>query len=118
MANYDKLKAAGVDVDDLLKRLMGNQSLVPIFIRKFTEDKSYEELLAAFKAKDMKQAEMASHTLKGICGNLSITALFALFTEQVNLIRSGDYDKAESMMAEISSIYRHTIDSMKEWLTQ
>ncbi len=118
MFNFDKLIDAGVDIEDLRKRLMGNDSLIPIFIKKFSDDTNFSSLKEAFAEKDMKKAEMASHTLKGMCGNLSLTKLFVLFTEQVNLIRSNDYDKAENMMSEITDTYENAIANINIWLAE
>ncbi len=118
MMNYEKLIAAGVDKDALLKRLMGNASLVGMFIRKFTEDLNFEKLKTAFAAQDMQTAEMASHTLKGMCGNLSLVELYQQFTEQVNLIRSENLTKAEAMMPELTIQYEKTIALMNEWLSE
>lgn len=115
---YTKLTKAGVNIDTLLQRLMGNDSLIRVFIKKFTEDRTILALRAAFADKDMKAAEMASHTLKGICGNLSLEELYALFTHQTDLIRSGEYEKAEEMMASIESKYSSAIVLMKEWLEE
>ncbi len=86
------------------------------FVGKFADDANYSELVEAFKQKDIRKAEMASHTLKGMCGNLSIQPLFDLFTEQVNLIRSGEIDKAEDIMGQISAFYSEAILCIKEWL--
>ncbi len=116
MINCELLTKAGVDVDQLLKRLMGNESLVQIFIKKFTEDQTFEKLQAAFDEKDMKAAEMASHTLKGMCGNLSLTELFGMFTTQVNLLRSGDFAKAEAMMPELTVCFRQAVAHMNGYL--
>ncbi len=116
--NYENLTRAGMDVEGFLNRLMGNASLVRMFIQKFTEDKNCERLVAAFAAGDMHAAEMASHTLKGMCGNLSLTELYRLFTEQTNLIRAGAYGQAESMMPEITARFRQTIDGMKAFLAE
>ncbi len=116
MANYEKLTHAGIDIDGLIRRLMGNESLVRIFIKKFTEDHNWESLQEAFAQQDMKQAEMASHTLKGMCGNLSLTELFGMFTEQVALIRGGEYARAEAMMPRIAAAYEGAINWMKAWL--
>ncbi len=118
MENYTKLTKAGVDVDELLKRLMGNESLVKVFIKKFTEDTTFEKLVSAFSDKDMKAAEMASHTLKGMCGNLSLTNLFGLFSEQVNFIRNGEYNEAEAMMPELTELYTEAIRYMNEFLSE
>ncbi len=116
MADYEKLTRAGLDMESLIRRLMGNESLVRIFIKKFTEDQNWAKLQQAFADRDMEQAEMASHTLKGMCGNLSVTELYGLFTEQVNLIRSGEYTKAEAMMPRLTASFESTIGWMKAWL--
>ncbi len=118
MENTERLVNAGVDVDALLGRLMGNASLVRVFIKKFAEDQTIIKLEQAFAKRDAKAAEMASHTLKGMCGNLSLTELFALFTEQVNLLRTGMYDSAEAMMDTISKKYQDTLLEMKVWLEE
>ncbi len=116
MVNYEKLTKAGIDVDGLINRLMGNASLVRVFIKKFVEDTTFENLKKAFDDNDMKAAEMASHTLKGMCGNLSLGELYGLFTEQVNHIRSGEYKKAEEMMPELVELYNNSIGYMNSFL--
>ncbi len=117
MANLDVLKNAGIDTDALIKRLMGNEALISVFVKKFTEDKTFEELKAAFGEKDIKQAEIKSHTLKGMCGNLSLTRLYDLFAEQTMLLRRGEFDEAEAMMTDICSIYSDTISKMLVFLS-
>ncbi len=116
--SFETLKKAGIDIDSFLKRLMGNESLVKIFIKKFCEDTNMEALREAFREKDMKKAEIASHTLKGMCGNLSIEALYTLFTEQVNAIRRGDDTSAEKMMPEIETTFAEVLDGMRAWLNE
>lgn len=37
-----RIDRAGIDMDGLLKRLMGNAALVRILMRKFTEDRSFQ----------------------------------------------------------------------------
>lgn len=118
MNDYDKLIEAGIDIEDLRNRLMGNDSLISLLIKKFCEDKNFEILKESFAEKDMKKAEIASHTLKGMCGNLSLTKLFSLFTEQVNHIRVGEYDRAEKMMAEITEIFENSMSKILEWLSE
>ncbi len=115
---YTELELAGIDIDDLMKRLMQNASLVKIFIKKFLEDKNYTVLTEAFKQGDLKMAEGASHTLKGVCGNLSVKPLFALFQEQVALIRAGEGAKAEAMMPRITEEYEKTVLHMNKWLNE
>ncbi len=113
---YEILTKAGVDVDGLLKRLMGNGSLVRVFIKKFTEDTTIVRLRTAFAQEDMNHPNTASHTLKGMCGNLSLTAMYGTFTEQVALIRAGEYAKAKSMMPLIDRAYESALSHMRQWL--
>ena len=76
----ETLSAAGININDGLERFMGNEALLTRFLKRFLEDSNYRTLLHAVSAGDQKQAMAASHTLKGICGNLSMTALFDLLT--------------------------------------
>ncbi len=118
MEHCEILTKAGIDTESFLKRLMGNEALVRVFIKKFADDTTFSELKAALDDNDMKLAEMNSHTLKGMCGNMSLEELYGLFTEQVNYIRSGEFDKAKDMMDALSEKYCRTISYMKEWLNK
>ena len=55
----------------------------------------------------------AAHTLKGICGNLSLTALFSLFTRQVAALRRGDLEEAQTLMAQISPAYTAAVAAIR-----
>ncbi len=118
MGNYEKLVQAGINIDTLMNRLMGNTSLIKLLVSKFTADRNFADLSEAFDAGDMQAAERASHTLKGMCGNMSLDALFALFTEQVNLIRTGEGHRAAAMMPEISVAYERAVTCMCEWVAE
>ncbi len=114
--NREGLTEAGMDVDDLLKRLMGNGKLIRIFVEKFLSDTNYEKLTAAVEVSSWSEAESASHTLKGMCGNLSLTNLYLLFTAQVRHIRAGETKEAAAMMPEITAAYTHTTTKLRDWL--
>ncbi len=116
--NRQILALAGMDTDDLLKRLMGNAKLVNIFVGKFLVDKNYDTLVAAVAKGDREGAEAASHTLKGICGNLSLTSLYTQFTEQVRLMRAGEWEKAVAMMPEIEATYANTTFHLRQWMAE
>ncbi len=114
--NRQLLAEAGMDVDDLLKRLMGNGKLIRVFVEKFLADTNYEKLTAAIAQRSWSEAESASHTLKGMCGNLSLTTLYPLFTEQVQYLRAEDTTKAAAMMPTITAAYTHTTTTLRAWL--
>ena len=101
----EALIEAGIDVDDVLGRFMGNEALLSRFLKKFLDDANYGKLLQAITERDADAAVAASHTLKGVCGNLSMTGLYDLLTRQVAALRDGNWDAAAGLMPEISQAY-------------
>ncbi len=116
--NDHELTLAGVDVQDLYRRLMQNTALVKMLIRKFTEDRTFAALEAAVATGDAAGIESASHTLKGMCGNMSLKELFGLFHSQVQLVRSGKSGEAAAMMEQIGPKFRDAIFHMQTWLSR
>lgn len=109
-----RLKDAGIDVNDALNRFMGNESLLERFLNKFVTDQNFKKLGEAISAGDNDAALSASHTLKGVCGNLSMTKLSELLTKQVKAYRDGDPAVAESLMTDITEAYEKTIAAISE----
>lgn len=116
--NYLELEKGGMDMQELMIRLMNNERLVGMFVKKFLEDKSYDNLAAAIEAGDMEAAEKAVHALKGVSGNMAITTLFAHSQEQLRLFRAGQPEKAVAIMGEITNAYDNAVSHMKLWLAQ
>lgn len=114
--NELELTLAGIDQEDLMKRLMGNTALVRILVKKFLEDQNHEKLLAAMDAGDLNEAEHACHTLKGMCGNMSLTRLFDLYMTQLTHFRQGRPAEALAMRDEIDTAYRSATAHMSAWL--
>lgn len=104
-ARRAELSRGGIDVDSALERLMGSEALLEKFLNKFLQDGNYSALEGAVAAGNWEEALRASHTLKGMCGNLSMTALYGLFTRQVDAIRAEDRAGAASLMEKIAPAY-------------
>jgi HPt (histidine-containing phosphotransfer) domain-containing protein len=107
-AKKDRLTAAGIDVDGALERFMNNEALLERFLRKFPADPNYEKLTAAFATGDHEEALTASHTLKGMCGNLS------LVSRQVELLRAEDWNGAAALLPEIGSARQSVLEAIEE----
>lgn len=108
----ERLCAAGIDVDAALERFLGNGALLGRFLGKFPQDRNFTKLQEALAAEDWPAALEASHTLKGMCGNLSMTALFGLFTRQVEALRAGDTREAARLMEEIAPAYGRAVEAI------
>lgn len=109
-----QLIKAGVDVNSVLERFMGNEALLERFLKKFPQDENYQKLCSAMENRDLDAAITASHTLKGVCGNLSITPLFDLLNNQVAALRSNDWQSAEEIMPQISKAYTAVTDAISQ----
>ena len=101
----DRLIEAGVDVNQALERFLGSEAMLERFLGKFLSDTNYPKLCQAVEAQDWEGALTAAHTLKGMCGNLSMNRLFSLFTRQVSALRGGDLAGAKALMEEIVPAY-------------
>ena len=104
-ARRAQLEAAGIQVGEALERMMGSEALLERMMGKFLDDPQYPALRAALEAGDVERAVSAAHTLKGVCGNLSMTGLYGLFTRQVDALRAGELAEAERLMEEIAPAY-------------
>ena len=106
------LMAAGVDVDEALEHCMGSAAMLSRFLKKFPADQGFATLTAALEAGDHEGAVNAAHTLKGLCGNLSIKPLFTGFDRQVALMRAGDWDGAAAMMPQLTEDYNRALEAI------
>ena len=108
------LEEAGVDVAQALERMMGSEALLMRLLKKFLDDANYAKLQDAVARSDAEAALAASHTLKGVCGNLSMAALFDLLTRQVAAFRAGDWEGAVALLAEITPAYARVTGAIRE----
>ena len=108
------LEAAGIDVQSAMERFMDNEMLLERFLKKFLDDPNYGKLKAAQADGDREGAVIASHSLKGVCGNLSMTGLFDLLTRQVGLLRAEDWAGAMELMPGIDGAYEETCRAIRE----
>ena len=113
--NLTILKQAGINTGSAVERFMGNEALYAKMLKKFLDDSTFTKLTAAVSEGSGQAALEASHTLKGICGNLSIDILFDLFAHQVVLMRADNWDEAYGMMPEITEKYNNITNTLKNW---
>ena len=63
---------------------------------------------------DAARAVIAAHTLKGVCGNLSMNGLYGLFTELVDALRAEDLPLADRLMEQIEPAYNRVAAAIRE----
>lgn len=94
-----------------------SQRLVEKFVRKFLDDQSYAELIAAMAAGDHDVAFRAAHTLKGVAANLSFTKLRDSASELTELLRAPADTipaKAGPMLETVTRDYEATVAAIRQ----
>ena len=106
----------GFCVKEAMQRFMNNEQLWIKFLKKFKADTSYADLVQAMAEKDIRKAFEASHTLKGITGNLALSDFNKLVSEQTDYLREpeNDFEAAAEMMPRITEVYENTIKIISE----
>lgn len=66
----------GMNIDEVLNRFAQNPSLLKKFVKKFPNDKTFQNLSVALKNRDSQEVEVCAHTLKGVAGNLGFSKLY------------------------------------------
>jgi len=108
---YEKV---GANYSEVLERLM-NDALVSKFIKKFAEDDSvYKQLESSIAAGDYETAFRASHTLKGVVLNLSLTNLATPLIELTEDLRAGGSAKAPELFDAVKTRYKETMMEIGE----
>ena len=107
-----RLEAAGIDVEDALLRFMSDEGLMMKFLLRFPEDKNFQKLKQAMEEQDTAQAYTAAHTLKGVAGNLAMTALFRQVSAITEDLRAENLTAARSKMEELEAQYCQVVSAL------
>ena len=109
-----ELLNAGVDLEGAMERFLHNEAMYEKFLKKFLADPNYQELMTAVANKDCNKAFTASHTLKGVCGNLALQGLFHAIRDQVECFRSENFEEGAAMMPAVTAEYDKIVATIKK----
>ena len=106
---YNKV---GGNYDEVKSRLMTDERIIK-FVRKFPDSGDYEALRSALNEKNWNDAFRYSHNLKGMCLNLSLTALFEVSSALCENLRDGSPKQdCEPMMAAVDVKYAELMSAI------
>lgn len=91
-----------VDVDAGLRVLEGvadPDALYLRLLRKFSGDRDFGLFMDALREGDMELAQRASHSLKGVCGNLGLTNLYKTSTKINDELKTGKWPDSALIQA-------------------
>ena len=109
---YALPELTGIDVKGGLARVLGNKKLYHDLLLKFKRDFSGTSEKLSYllnDQKDIKEAELLAHTVKGVAGNIGAGDLFKTANEFVQIIRIGDLEKARKEFYVFKNVLSHVI---------
>ncbi len=100
----------GVDVVGGLKRVAGNKKLYRSLLTQFAEKQgdAAAQISEALKSGDASLAERIAHTVKGVAGNLGITAVQQSAASVEKAIREADVAK-NSLLADLHNVLQSQV---------
>ena len=87
MLTIESLQEFGANTEEGLGRCFGNEDFYLKLVRSVPEEQTFDRLAEAIAANDLDAAFDAAHALKGVLGNLSLTALYEPICEITELLR-------------------------------
>lgn len=111
---FDELRTLGVDVDDGLKRLMGNEKLYRRLLGSFVKMIGTQAVDPDFDENDYAEAIEKAHSIKGTAGNLSLTPIYESYSEILNLLRTGKPGEAKAVLAKVLPVQQEIITCIEK----
>lgn len=101
------------DYEGVIARLR-SEKMVQKFVLKFLNDKSFELLETSMVGKNYEEAFRASHTIKGVCQNLSFTKLYESSCRLTDNLRTGYGEETDALVRQVEKDYKQTIAAIEE----
>ncbi|MDR0495010.1 MAG: Hpt domain-containing protein [Treponema sp.] len=101
-----------IDMPDGVKRVMGNEKLYVRLLTKFRDGTNLSEIEAAFAEGNMEKAQNATHTVKGVAANLSLSELFKQCLALESQIKARVLDTAR--METVKTVFAATISEVNK----
>ncbi len=106
---------AGGNYSEVMERI-GNETRIQKYLKKFSEDNSYSELLAALAEENWHGAFRSAHNLKGLCANLSLDRAAQAAGTVCEALRHGkpEADLTE-LCGELDAAYQKTLSAVNSF---
>ena len=114
MSLLEELKGFGVNVDEGLDRVMGDNSLYEMMLGMFVDAVAATPISPEeFAGSDLDELIRKVHTLKGTTGNLSLTPLFDGYMETLGLLRNGQPAQARAEFERMLPVQEKIVDCIR-----
>lgn len=94
--------------------IMMNDALIERMINKFMENNSYQAIIDAYQAKNIKEVFALAHSFKGVTGNLALTKLFQVSSELTEATRGKEEANVDDLIEQLKKEYLLISKAYKE----
>lgn len=102
------------DYEGVLQRLMDDERIRK-FVKRFPEEKLYEQLNDAIAREDYADAFRCVHSIKGVCMNLGMSVLQKSSSELCEALRDGKKpENLKELYEAVKEDYEHVIRGIGE----
>ena len=108
-------EAFGGNYDEVISRLRTDERVAK-FLKRVLDDGSYQLLIDSVATNNVDEAFRAAHTLKGVCGNLSITKFGESSSALCEYLRENRVidGAVTSMLEKVKTDYELTVSSIRQ----
>ena len=99
----EQLAGRGNDMAGALARFLDDEVLYGDCFRMFLEDPGFRQLEDALARRDASAAFDAAHTLKGVAGNLGLTALYTALSTLAEALRQGQMTGTSGLLQAVQA---------------
>lgn len=114
----EELLDEGVEVEEALDRLSGNEDLYLSLLVSLTKESTMSDLASALKAGDIKGGIKYSHILKGVTLNLGLLPLSYPCVEILQALRANDLAEAKEIMPEAEKLFSELKGELRPYLAE
>ena len=114
--NADALKEYGVDYCAGVRRFLDDSELYEEMLGEFLSDGSFMRLEQAVEAGEYLAAFEQAHALKGVSGNLDMTALYrtsSVLTEYLRYNDAPDAEKLRELFESTKTAYERVVEGIR-----
>jgi len=100
---------------------MMNDAFIVRMLSKFIAKNAYADIIASYEQMKVREVFEASHSLKGVSGNLSLTSLYekaGVICEATRTLNEGDSVNLDKEIEELKEVYQRVKSGVEAYLNQ
>lgn len=116
MGLLEELRVLGVNVEDALERLGGDEEFYKKMLAIFVDTIEMYYVDTKFNENDYEKIIEKAHAIKGASGNLSITPLYEAYTKIVDELRKKNLQSAREEIERILPMQKKIISCIQKYM--